>query len=163
MSDAAVSSIRRLSPVEFTGMLALLFATLAFSIDAMLPALPEIGAELSPEALNRAQLVLSAFVLGMGVGTFFVGPISDAIGRKVTIAGGFALYIVASVTAHYAQSLELLLVARVIQGIGASAPRVAGVAMLRDLYAGREMARIMSFVMMVFMVVPALAPLNAPA
>ncbi len=153
------SSLARLSPVEFTGMLALLFATLAFSIDAMLPALPEIGAELSPEALNRAQLVLSAFVLGMGVGTFFVGPISDAVGRKVSIAGGFALYIAASVTAHYAQSLELLLIARVIQGIGASAPRVAGVAMLRDLYAGREMARIMSFVMMVFMVVPALAPL----
>lgn len=159
MSDAALSPIRRLPVVEFTAMLAVLFATLAFSIDAMLPALPQIGAELSPDALNRAQLVLSAFVLGMGVGTFFVGPISDATGRKVAIAGGFALYVVASVTAHYAQSLEILLAARAVQGIGASAPRVAGVAMLRDLYAGREMARIMSFVMMVFMVVPALAPL----
>ena len=159
MSDAALSPIRRLPVVEFTAMLAALFATLAFSIDAMLPALPQIGAELSPDALNRAQLVLSAFVLGMGVGTFFVGPISDATGRKVAIAGGFALYVVASAIAHYAQNLEILLVARVIQGIGASAPRVAGVAMLRDLYAGREMARIMSFVMMVFMVVPALAPL----
>ncbi len=159
MSDASLTPIRRLPVVEFTAMLAVLFATLAFSIDAMLPALPQIGAELSPGALNRAQLVLSAFVLGLGVGTLFVGPISDAIGRKITITGGFALYVAASITAHYAQSLEVLLFARVLQGMGGSAPRVAGVALLRDLYSGREMARIMSFVMMVFMVVPAMAPL----
>lgn len=159
MFDATQQPVRRLPVGEFTAMLALLFATIAFSIDAMLPALPAIAAELSPDAVNNAQLVLSFFVLGMGVGTLFVGPISDAIGRKITIAWGFALYGVGSVLAWYGAGLEALLVARFLQGLGASAPRVAGMALVRDLYAGREMARIMSFVMMVFMVVPALAPL----
>lgn len=159
MSEVTSLPLRRLPVAEFTAMLALLFATIAFSIDAMLPALPAIAAELSPDAVNNAQLVLSAFVMGMGVGTLFVGPIADAIGRKVTIAAGFALYVAGSVLALYSQHLELLLVARFLQGIGASAPRVAGMALVRDLYAGREMAQIMSFVMMVFMVVPALAPL----
>ncbi len=144
-------------------MLALLFATLAFSIDAMLPALPKIAEELSPDAVNNAQLILSFFVLGMGLGTLFIGPISDAYGRKGTIAAGFALYVGACWMAHSAERLDVLLFARVLQGIGASAPRVAGMALVRDLYAGREMARIMSFVMMVFMVVPALAPLVGAA
>lgn len=159
MTDATSTPLRRLPVAEFTAMLALLFATIAFSIDAMLPALPAIAAELSPDAVNNAQLVLSAFVLGMGVGTLFVGPVADALGRKITIAGGSLLYIAGSLLAFYSGQLEFLLVARILQGIGASAPRVAGMALVRDLYAGREMARVMSFVMMVFMVVPALAPL----
>lgn len=163
MFDATQQSARRLPVGEFTAMLAILFATIAFSIDAMLPALPSIAAELSPDAVNNAQLVLSFFVLGMGVGTLFVGPISDAIGRKVTIAWGSALYIAGSVLAWRAGGLEALLVARFLQGLGASAPRVAGMALVRDLYAGRDMAHIMSFVMMVFMVVPALAPLIGQA
>lgn len=163
MFDATQQPVRRLPVGEFTAMLALLFATIAFSIDAMLPALPAIAAELSPDAVNNAQLVLSFFVLGMGVGTLFVGPISDAIGRKITIAWGFALYVVGSALAWYGAGLEFLLIARFLQGLGASAPRVAGMALVRDLYAGREMARIMSFVMMVFMVVPALAPLVGQA
>lgn len=159
MNDVSAAPVRRLPVAEFTAMLALLFATIAFSIDAMLPAFPEIAAELSPDAVNRAQLVLAAFILGLGVGTLFVGPISDAVGRKRTIAAGFALYVAGSLMAYSARSLELLLIARVLQGLGASAPRVASMALVRDLYAGREMARIMSFVMMVFMVVPAFAPL----
>lgn len=163
MFDARRAPVRRLPAGEFTGMLALLFATVAFSIDAMLPALPAIAAELSPGAVNNAQLVLSAFVLGMGLGTLFVGPISDAAGRKVTVAAGSVLYVAGSLLALYARQLEFLLLARLLQGVGASAPRVAGMALVRDLYAGREMARIMSFVMMVFMVVPALAPLIGAA
>lgn len=150
--------IRRLSLPEFTAMVAMLFATIAFSIDAMLPALPAIAAELSPDAPNRAQLILSAFVFGMGAGTLFAGPISDAVGRKPTIAGGIFLYVVGAVLAHYSGSLEMLLIARVIQGLGAAGPRIAGLALTRDLYEGREMARVMSFVMTVFMIVPALAP-----
>jgi MFS transporter, DHA1 family, multidrug resistance protein len=163
MFDATQQPVRRLPVGEFTSMLALLFATIAFSIDAMLPALPAIAAELSPDAVNNAQLVLSFFVLGMGVGTLFVGPVSDAIGRKITIAWGFALYVLGSALAWYGAGLEALLFARFLQGLGASAPRVAGMALVRDLYAGRDMARIMSFVMMVFMVVPALAPLVGQA
>lgn len=151
--------IARLSQPEFTAMLAMLFATIAFSIDAMLPAFPAIAAELTPDAPNRAQLILSAFILGMGVGTLFAGPLSDAWGRKPVIAGGLLLYVAGSVLARMAPSLELLLLARALQGLGAAGPRIAGVALSRDLYEGREMARVMSFVMMVFMVVPALAPM----
>jgi DHA1 family bicyclomycin/chloramphenicol resistance-like MFS transporter len=147
-----------LSLPELTVMLASLTATVAFSIDAMMPALPQIAAELSPDAINRAQLVLTAFVLGMGVGTLFAGPISDAIGRKLTIAGGIAIYIVGALMAAHAQSLEALLIARVVQGVGASAPRITVMALVRDLFAGREMARVTSFIMMIFILVPAVAP-----
>lgn len=149
---------RRLSLPEFTAMLAVLFATIAFSIDAMLPALPQIAAELTPTAVNRAQLVLTAFVLGMGAGTLFAGPISDATGRKRAIAGGFVLYIAGTVLAILSQSIEMLLAARFLQGLGAAAPRIVSMALIRDLYAGREMARVMSFIMMVFILIPAVAP-----
>jgi len=94
----------------------------------------------------------------VGLGTFLAGPISDALGRKPTISGGFALYTAAAITAAYAQSLEALLIARFIQGLGAAGPRIVGLAMVRDLYAGREMARVTSFVMMIFILVPAVAP-----
>lgn len=149
---------RRLSLPEFTAMLAALTATVAFSIDAMLPALPQIAQTLSPGDINRAQLVLTAFVLGMGLGTFLIGPISDALGRKRTLAGGIVVYILGALLATQAQSLEALLAARVLQGLGASAPRIVPMALVRDLYAGREMAKVTSFIMMIFILVPALAP-----
>lgn len=144
---------------EFIALLALLFATIALSIDAMLPALPAIAAALSPSDPNKAQLVLTAFVLGMGVGTLFAGPLSDSLGRKTTILAGFALYILASAAAWAAPSLETLLVARIVMGLGAAAPRTVTIAMVRDMFKGPEMAQIMSFAMMVFTVVPAIAPL----
>jgi MFS transporter, DHA1 family, multidrug resistance protein len=148
----------RLSQTEFIAMMAMLVATVAFSIDAMLPALPEIGAALSPDNLNKAQLVLTSFVLGMGIGTLFTGPLSDAFGRKPVMVGGALVYIAACGMAWSAGSLEWLLAARLIQGLGAAGPRVVAMALVRDLYAGRDMARIMSFVMAVFAIVPALAP-----
>ena len=144
---------------EFIALLALLFATIALSIDAMLPALPEIAAALSPDDPNKAQLVITSFVLGMGVGTLFAGPISDAFGRKTTILAGFALYVVAAAAAWAAPSLETLLAARVVMGIGSAAPRTVSIAMVRDMFKGREMAQIMSFAMMIFTLVPAVAPL----
>ena len=150
--------IERLPLPEFIAMLAFLFATIAFSIDAMLPALPDIARELTPENVNRAQLILTSFVAGMGIGTLFAGPISDAIGRKRAITLGFVIYAVAAVAAIFANSLEFLLVARFVQGLGAAGPRIVGLALVRDLYEGREMARITSFVMMIFIIVPALAP-----
>ncbi|MFV0411599.1 MAG: multidrug effflux MFS transporter [Paracoccus sp. (in: a-proteobacteria)] len=149
---------RTLSLPEFVAMLAVLFATVAFSIDAMLPALDTIGHELAPDNLNRAQLVLMSFVAGMGVGTALAGPISDATGRKPVIIGGSAIYIAAAGAAIFADNLTLLLVLRFVQGVGASGPRIAGTALIRDLYAGREMARITSFVMMIFILIPAVAP-----
>lgn len=143
---------------EFIAMLALIFAVIAFSIDSMLPALPQIAAELTPENVNRAQLVLTAFVGGLGLGLLAGGPLSDALGRKPVILAGFLLYALAAIAAIFADSLELLLVARFVQGLGAAAPRIVALAMVRDLYQGREMARITSFVMMIFILVPAVAP-----
>ena len=148
----------RLHQTEFIALIAMMFATIAFSIDAMLPALPEIAADLTPDSPNRAQLIITSFVLGMGVGTFFAGPISDSFGRKRVILAGAVLYCIASMVAYAAESLEIVLAARVVQGLGAAGPRIVTMAMVRDLYAGRQMARIVSFAMMVFTLVPALAP-----
>lgn len=148
----------RLSQAEFIALMAMLFATIAFSIDAMLPALPEIAAELTPDAVNRAQLIVTSFVFGMGVGTLFAGPLSDAFGRKPVIVGGVMLYCTGAALAWMAQSLELALAARVIQGLGGAGPRVVAVAMVRDLYKGRVMAQIMSLVFIIFSLIPAIAP-----
>lgn len=148
----------RLSQPEFIALMAMLFATIAFSIDAMLPALPEIAAELTPQDVNRAQLIVTSFVFGMGFGTLLAGPLSDAFGRKPVIVAGAVLYCAAAAVAWAAQSLELALAARVVQGIGAAGPRVVAIAMVRDLYVGRNMARIMSLVFLIFALVPAIAP-----
>ncbi|MBI1217902.1 MAG: MFS transporter [Rhodobacteraceae bacterium] len=143
---------------EFIAMMATLFAIVAFSIDGMLPALPRIAAELTPDDVNAAQLIVTSFVLGMGVGTLFAGPISDTIGRKPAIIGGVAIYILGAALAPVAGSLELLLAARILQGVGAAGPRIVTLAMVRDLHSGRQMARIVSFAMMIFTLVPAVAP-----
>ena len=149
----------RRSQTEFVALVAMLFATIAISIDAMLPALPEIAATLSPDAPNAAQLVVTSFVLGMGIGTLFTGPLSDAFGRKRVILVGSGLYGLAALACYFAPSLEILLAARLLQGLAAAAPRTVAIAMVRDLFSGREMAKIMSFVMMIFTIVPAIAPL----
>ena len=152
-------TIKPLSQGEFIAMTAMLFATIAFSIDSMLPALPQIALELVPDNPNSAQLILTSFVLGMGIGTLFAGPLSDAFGRKNTIMAGAALYSLAALAAYFAPSIETVLLARLVQGLGAAAPRIVTLAMVRDLYKGRDMARIMSFTMMFFILVPAIAPM----
>jgi DHA1 family bicyclomycin/chloramphenicol resistance-like MFS transporter len=157
MTDAAAAP-RPLPMRETIALFGVLFATIAFSIDAMLPALTVIGEALSPEDVNRAQLVVTSFVLGMGIGTFFAGPLSDAFGRKPVILGGIALYIAAALWAALSSDLTPLLAARFVQGLGAACPRVVTLAMVRDMYAGRDMARVMSFIMMVFILIPAVAP-----
>jgi DHA1 family bicyclomycin/chloramphenicol resistance-like MFS transporter len=136
----------------------MLIAVVAFAIDAMLPSLPLIAQELTPEDPNRAQLVLAVFILGMGLGTVITGPLSDTLGRKPVITWGLVLYSIGAILAVFATSIEMLLAARLIQGLGAAAPRVVAQAMIRDLYSGRRMAQISSFVMMIFILVPALAP-----
>ena len=150
--------MKALGRTEFVALMAMLTATVAFSIDAMLPALPTIAAELSPDAPNRAQLILTSFVFGMGLGTFLAGPISDAMGRKSVIVLGAAIYVGGASLAWLGDSLEAVLIGRLIQGFGAAGPRVVAIAMIRDLYAGRGMAKIMSFVMTVFALVPAVGP-----
>ena len=149
----------RISTAEFVAIMAMLVATVAISIDGLLPALSIIAKELTPLRPNNAQIILSSFVAGMAIGTLIVGPLSDSYGRKPIIYGGAFIYILTSVVCVVSQSLELILVARFLQGVGASAPRVVAQALVRDFYKGREMARISSFIMIVFALVPAVAPL----
>ena len=149
----------RMSRLEFVALIAMMFATIAFSVDAMLPALPEIARDLTTDHPHRTPLILTAFVFGMGIGTIIAGPLSDAYGRRVVISVGAILYIVAAGVAWASNSLEVMLVARVFQGLGAAAPRIVSVAIVRDLYAGRDMAKIVSLIMVIFTLVPAIAPL----
>ncbi|KFI27513.1 MFS transporter [Paenirhodobacter enshiensis] len=156
---SAPSAARRLSLVEFVALMATLISTVAFSIDAMLPSLPEIAAELSPDDVNRAQLILGVFMLGMGIGTFVTGPLSDAIGRKPTLIGGMAIYIAGAIASSLSTDLTLLLAGRFLQGLGASGARTVPMALIRDLHAGPQMARITSIIMTCFIIVPAFAPM----
>ncbi|MEO0400845.1 MAG: multidrug effflux MFS transporter [Pseudomonadota bacterium] len=139
--------------------MAMMFAIIAFSIDAMLPALPAIADDIAPQGVAQAALIMTFFVIGMGAGTFVTGPISDAIGRKPVVYIGLAVYALGAVLSWVAPTLELMLAARVLQGLGAAGPRVVSAAIIRDLYSGRTMASIMSLTMMVFLLVPAIAPL----
>ena len=144
---------------EFVAMMAMLFASVALSIDGMLPALPDIAAALSPAVPNLAQLVVTSFVLGLGLGTLVTGPLSDALGRRPVLIACGALYACGAVLSFLAPTLPMLLGARVLMGLGGSGPRAVGMALVRDLYKGRAMAQVISFVMMVFTLVPAIAPL----
>ncbi|MGV8986369.1 MAG: multidrug effflux MFS transporter [Cypionkella sp.] len=148
-----------LSQREFIALMAMLFATVSLAIDSMLPALPIIAEALSPQDPNLVQLVVTSFVLGMGIGTLVSGPLSDAFGRKPVMIGCGVIYIGSAFLCYLAPTLETLLFARVLQGIGGAGPRAIGMALVRDLFKGRDMARIVSFVMMVFTLVPAVAPL----
>ena len=144
---------------EFIALIAVMFAIVALSIDAMLPALPDIAQAFALDNPNIAQLVITSFVFGMGLGTLFTGPLSDAFGRKTVIILGGLLYVVAALVCAVAPNMETLLIARLVMGLGAAGPRVAVIALVRDLYNGREMAKVMSFVMMIFILVPAIAPM----
>jgi len=143
---------------EFVGMIAALMALTALSIDIMLPALPQIREEFGLADPNRQQLVITAYVIGFAFGQLFYGPLSDWLGRRTVLIPGLAVYAAASFFCFAAPSFEALLVARLAQGLANAAPRVVAVAIVRDVYGGRRMAEVMSFVMMVFIVVPVLAP-----
>lgn len=145
--------------VEFIVLVAVMFSMIAFAIDSMLPAFPEIARDLDLADLNRAQLVITTFFLGTGFGQLLCGPLSDSVGRKPVIMGGVALFVAACIGAYYSQSLEMLLVMRFVQGLGVSAPRTVTLALVRDLYSGRIMAQVMSMSMVLFVLVPAVAPL----
>lgn len=143
---------------EFIALTAMMFATIAFSVDAMLVGLPQIADEIAGGNITQAGWILTSFFVGMGVGTFFSGPLSDAYGRKPMVYAGAALYIVSAAAAWATSTLEWMLLARFVQGLGASGPRVVSLAIVRDLFQGREMARIISIAMTIFILVPAIAP-----
>jgi DHA1 family bicyclomycin/chloramphenicol resistance-like MFS transporter len=144
--------------VEFVIIVSLTMSLLALSIDTMLPALPQIGSDLNVQNTNDRQLVVPLFLLGIAVGQLFFGPLSDKMGRKPVIYQGYALFIVGSLLSLSAMSFPMLLFGRLLQGVGISGPRAATTALVRDQYKGRAMARVMSFVMTVFILVPMIAP-----
>jgi len=138
--------------------MALLISLVALSIDAMLPALPAIGADLNVHWENGTQLVIAAMFVGFAMGQLIFGPLSDCFGRKVPIYAGLSLFILGSILSMSAWSFPAMLAGRFLQGFGAAAPRSITVALIRDYFEGRAMARIMSFIMAVFIIVPILSP-----
>ena len=144
--------------VEFVIIVSLMMSLTALSIDAMMPALPKIGIELGIQNTNDRQLIISMIFLGMAAGQLFFGPLSDRTGRKPAVYAGYGVYIIGAFVAIFATSFPIMLAGRLLQGIGVSAPRAITIALVRDRYAGRMMARVMSFVMTVFILVPMLAP-----
>ncbi|MEQ8440728.1 MAG: multidrug effflux MFS transporter [Alphaproteobacteria bacterium] len=148
----------RQSLPEFIAMVALLISMVALTIDAMLPALPAIGRDLAVPQANDTQLVVSVFFLGFGLGQMIYGPISDSLGRKPVIICGLLVFGLGCVLSMTASDYTVMLIGRVLQGLGVAGPRIVTIAIVRDRYAGRGMARIMSFVMAVFIIVPAVAP-----
>jgi DHA1 family bicyclomycin/chloramphenicol resistance-like MFS transporter len=143
---------------EFVALMAALMASNALAIDAMLPALPAIGDALGVAEDNRRQLVITFYLLGFGVAQLFWGPLADRLGRKTLIVFALALYGIFGLVAGLASSFTLLLGARMLQGMAAAATRVLVVAIVRDRFQGPAMARVMSLTMIVFMIVPVLAP-----
>ena len=140
-------------------MMALMMSLVALTIDAILPAFGFIQATFDISNPQDLQLIVSLQLLGLGLGQLFFGPISDSFGRKPIIYLGYLVFFIGCIICTQATSFEWLLVGRFIQGFGLAAPRVLAMAIIRDQYAGRSMAQIMSFIMVVFILVPMLAPI----
>lgn len=161
MSDSLQSPPKTLGGMgrsEFIALMAFLMALNALAIDIMLPGLQEIGAALNVENENHRQYVVSAYLIGFGFAQLFYGPIADRFGRRIPMIVGLAIYVVSSLAVVFVPSFESLLILRFIQGIGSAATRVITVSIVRDVFGGRQMAEVMSLIMMVFMVIPVVAP-----
>lgn len=143
---------------EFIILMAALMSIVSISIDAMLPALGVVAGDFALTNPNHAQYIIGSIFIGMMFGQVICGPLSDDIGRKKVLYIGLFVYFIGSIICFISNSLEVMLIGRLIQGFGVSAPNVATISIVRDKYAGRDMARIMSFVMMIFMAMPAVAP-----
>ncbi len=148
----------KISTGEFTLLTALLMSIVAISIDALLPALGFIRADIPLQHPNQAQYLISAIFLGMAFGQLICGPVSDATGRKKVLYLGIGLYLLGSLICFFATDISGLLLGRLVQGLGVSGPYVSAISIVRDKYVGRDMARIMSLVMLIFIMVPAIAP-----
>ena len=149
----------KLAQFEFIALMASLMSIVALSIDALLPALDTIGITIGTRQPADNQLLITMIFLGLGIGPLLFGPVSDSIGRKPVVYLGFLIFIIASFICIFAESILIMVLGRILQGIGLSAPRTIAIAMIRDIYSGDYMARIMSFVTVVFILVPIVAPL----
>lgn len=147
-----------LGMVEFIVLFALINSLVALGIDTILPAMRMLEETLNVTVPNRIQLVVSMFILGAVFGEIIAGPVADAYGRKIVILVGLGIFCVGSFVSMQADTLDQLLLGRIIQGFGVSGPKIASRAMIRDQYSGSQMARIMSFIFMIFIMVPMIAP-----
>ncbi|SFQ45450.1 MFS transporter, DHA1 family, bicyclomycin/chloramphenicol resistance protein [Roseivivax halotolerans] len=152
------SAAERIPYWEFVGMIAFLMALNAAAIDVYIPGLSEIGAALGVADDNTRQLVIGAYVIGFGGAQVIYGPLSDRFGRRPVLFFGLGLYCAAAIAAVFAPTFGTLLALRLLQGIGAASTRVVALSVVRDRFKGEAMASVMSLVMMVFMVMPVLAP-----
>ena len=143
---------------QFVGLIAAMMAVNAMAVDSMLPALPQIAHSFDLAAGNQQQFIVTAYLLGFGVSQIIYGPISDRFGRKGPLIVGLSIYVAFSIVAASSQSIGMLLAARVMQGVGSAATRVLAVSIVRDCYAGSQMARVMSLAFIVFLAVPIFAP-----
>lgn len=152
------TNTRNTSQLEFIALMASLMSLVALSIDALLPALDVIGIAIGVRHNSQTQLLVTMIFLGLGIGQLLAGPLSDSLGRKPVIYWGFGLFILASFICTTTHSFEMMIVGRILQGIGLSAPRTISIAIVRDSFKGDYMAKIMSFVTVIFIIVPAIAP-----
>jgi len=158
MSDVNTTQISRTSIKEFTILMAFLMSIIAISIDALLPSLSVMGDEFHVSNPNHVQYIIGFLFIGMALGQLVCGPLSDAMGRKKILYIGIGFYLAGSVICFLTKDFTLLLTGRFIQGLGVAGPYVSAVSIVRDRYSGRDMARIMSIIMMIFITVPAIAP-----
>jgi len=148
---------------EFIALMASLMSVVALSIDALLPALATIGISINSLNPTDNQLLITMIFLGLGIGQLFFGPLSDSIGRKPVVYIGFMLFTISSLLCIWAPNLEWMVIGRIFQGIGLSAPRTMSISIIRDSFKGDYMARIMSFVTAFFILVPVIAPMIGKA
>lgn len=149
---------RTLSRGEFCALTAYMMSLVALAIDAMLPVLDEIGTQLGTTHPNQPQLIIAFLFGGLMLGQVIYGPASDTIGRKPAIFSGLLIFVIGCLVSAMAESFEVMLAGRFIQGLGVAGPRIVSIAIVRDLYAGRAMAQITSIIMGFFILVPAIAP-----
>lgn len=144
---------------SFVALMAAMMALNALATDMMLPAFPLMAHDFGLTNANRIQLIISAYLIGLGSGQMFVGVLADRYGRKVVLLTGIALYSASAIWVGLTQDFTTLLCARLLQGLGAAVLRVSIMAIIRDCYSGRKMARVLSLNMMVTMVAPIMAPI----
>lgn len=144
--------------LEFIAIMALLMSLVALSIDGILPALAVIGTDLGVTDTQKHQLLITMIFLGLGFGQLIFGPLSDSYGRKPIIYVGFLVFAIASIVCVNTNSYEVLIAGRILQGIGLASPRTLSIAMIRDSYEGDYMAKVMSFIVMIFILIPIIAP-----
>ncbi len=143
---------------EFVALVAALMATNALGVDTMLPALQQISTTLGVTSGNMAQRIIVIYLIGFGAAQIIYGPLIDRFGRKPVLLAGMAGYVLCSLAVACAGSFEIVLLARGLQGVAAAVSRVVAVTIVRDSYAGRPMARVISLSFMVFLSVPVFAP-----